>query len=192
MDEIQSNVPTERQIPAVLVPLLKKTIQGLQLSRLPVDFWTIEHGPTILDGFCLLASELKRSDIANEALPHGYAVLASLFSWESACQFDGWGAFGNIDATEFENVLRYFSEIGLIAEAESLHAQMAAYESDPQDLAMLNQVAEQTRHALSNDLDRLEYITQVLCDNAKELLYQPLQDLPSRPNQMGVTNGENI
>lgn len=162
----------EVHLPEKLLPLLEQTVRGLRRTNVPADFWTIDHGPTILEGFSVLASLLLSSNVLEEEVPHGYVVLAYLFNWESECQFDGWDAFKNIGPTEFGRVLKYFSEVGLNAEAESLQVQMATYVRDPDDLEALNMAAGQATHALSGDLDRLEYLTQYLCDHAEELLYE--------------------
>lgn len=162
----------ERGLPAVLAPLLAEVARDLRKPELPPDFWTIAHGPTILDAFQSLAALLMLSDIAENEIPKGYVMLTYLFDWETQCQFDGWGAFANIRKHEFERILGFFSDVGLSAEADSLRTQMDAYLLNPEDIEALNRAAERSRHPLSSDLDRLEYLTQYFCDNADALLYE--------------------
>lgn len=161
----------EDQLPMAVTPLLAKVLRGLGRNA-PLDFWTIDHGPTILNGFCELASLLELSDIDEDKIPYGYILLTRLFNWEAACQFGGWGAFASISDKEFKAVLQCFNETGLSDEAESLQVQMIAYQKNPDDLEALFFSAQQKAHALSGDLDRLEYLTQYFCDHADELLYE--------------------
>ena len=118
-----------------------------------------------------LASLLTLSDLAEQDVPFGYVMLAALFSWEAECQFDGWGAFGNISDQEFQRLCSFYSQVGLEDEAKSLAEQMRSYKNDPEDLNALNLPFSSTEHNLSGDLDRLEYLTQYFCDNADKLLY---------------------
>ncbi|MES2038322.1 MAG: hypothetical protein V4495_10810 [Pseudomonadota bacterium] len=160
----------KNQIPTAVVPFLAKVIKGFGRDA-PLDFWTIEHGPTILDGFFELASLLELSDISESQVPRAYVMLTRLFNWEAACQFGGWGAFANIDDIEFDVLLQYYSEVDLSAEAGSLRVQMLAYKKDPQDYEALYLAAKEKAHSLSGDMDRLEYLTQYFCDHSLELLY---------------------
>jgi hypothetical protein len=159
-------------LPPIVVPLLEKVRAQIPVRNVPLDFWQIESGPRILDGFMVLASELMMSDLSEHEVPHGYVVLAYLFSWEADCQSDGWGAFGNIDPDDFDRVCRYFEEhVDLAPEAISLRHQMSVYEHDPDNFEALAAASDLYRHPLSGDLDRLEYLTQYFCDHAARLLY---------------------
>ena len=158
-------------LPPIISPILDKVRRKIRARDVPLDFWQIESGPKILDGFMDLASQLMMSDIEESRVPHGYILLAHLFSWEADCQFDGWGAFGNIETTEFDRLCRYFEEVDLAQEARSLRHQMSVYKEDPDNAEALVAAAQLYSHALSGDLDRLEYLTQYFCDNANRLLY---------------------
>jgi hypothetical protein len=164
--------PAQRQLPASVVPLLEQVRARMPQRDVPLDFWRIDSGPRILDGFMDLAALLSDSDLEEESVPRGYVLLAHLFAWEAGCQCDGWGAFGNIPARDFDRICLMFTEVGLEAEARALAQQMKAYRADPADAAALAQAAAECRHALSGDLDRLEYLTQYFCDHADELLYR--------------------
>lgn len=155
-------------------PLLRKAVSMFAHKKLPLDFWTIDHGPTILDGFSGLAPVILASGVAEEAIPPGYLQLAVLFDWEAQCQFNGWGAFDNVSADRFAAILAGFTEVGLVAEADSLRRQMEAFQAHPDDLEQWIIAAQEGRHAFSGDLDRLEYLTQYYCDHADRLLYEPL------------------
>lgn len=159
-------------LPDVLTPLLESVVRTTVRGRnVPLDSWQIDSGRQILDGFMALAGLLMQSDLNEAALPRGYAMLARLFRWESDCQFDGWGAFGNIDSADFERLCALYEEVGLPAEAQSLRHQMSVYRFDPDDIDALVRAAQAKRHPLSGDLDRLEHLTQYFCDHAAELLY---------------------
>ena len=159
-------------LPPIVVPLLERVRARIPARNVPLDFWLIESGARILDGFMSLASELVISDLSEHEVPRGYVVLAHLFSWEADCQSDGWGAFGNIDPDDFERVCRYFEEdVDLAPEAKSLRHQMSVYEQDPDNHEALAAAAALYRHPLSGDLDRLEYLTQYFCDHAVQMLY---------------------
>jgi hypothetical protein len=159
-------------LPPIIVPLLEKVRTRIPARDVPLDFWQIESGPKILDGFMSLASELMLSHLSEDEVPPGYVVLSYLFSWEADCQADGWGAFGNISSDDFERVCRYFEEeVDLAPEAKSLRHQMNVYEQDPDNYEALVAAAELHSHPLSGDLDRLEYLTQYFCDHADRLLY---------------------
>lgn len=165
-------VRVPRTLPPIIVPLLEKVRSRIPVRNVPLDFWQIESGPKILDGFMDLASELMRSELDERDVPRGYVVLSYLFSWEADCQADGWSAFGNIGSEEFERVCRYFEEeVDLAAEAKSLRHQMSVYEQDPNNYDALAAAAQLHSHPLSCDLDRLEYLTQYFCDHASRLLY---------------------
>jgi hypothetical protein len=159
-------------LPDALTPLLESVVRTTVRGRaVPLDFWQIDSGPQILDGFMALAPLLMQSDLDEAALPRGYAMLARLFQWEADCQSDGWGAFAHIGSADFERLCTLYDEVGLAAEAHSLRHQMSAYRSDPDDIDSLVRAAQATRHPLSGDLDRLEHLTQYFCDHAAELLY---------------------
>jgi hypothetical protein len=158
--------------PTIVVPLLEEVRTVVLGHGVPQDFWTIDSGPKILDGFMELAALLMASDLRESEVPHGYVLLAYLFKWEADCQSDGWGAFGNISSRDFERIRSFFCEVGLEAEASSLAHQMAVYQADPSNMEALVEACQVTRHALSGDLDRLEYLTQYFCDHANELLYE--------------------
>lgn len=159
-------------LPEKLKPLLRQVVDKWLPPDSPLDFWTIDHGPSIFDGFCELAPRLLVSGLLDESLPRGYSMLAYLFDWEMHCQCNGWGAFGNIDEADFERVCSFYAELGLAAETESLRVQMAAFRLDPNDSAALNRAVENSLHSLSIDLDRMEHLTQYFCDHAPELLYE--------------------
>ena len=159
------------QLPSNLVPLLEQVRRRIPVKNVPLDFWRIESGPRILDGFMDLANLLRLSDLTEEDVPRGYVVLASLFSWEADCQADGWGAFANVDDKKFERLCSFYSQVGLEAEARSLVEQMRVFTVNPNNLEARHQAASSTRHELSGDLDRLEYLTQYFCDHADQLLY---------------------
>lgn len=166
-------------LPPIVLPLIARSKQAIQRPRLPDAFWEIDHGPTILDAFMALALEMNMLPVAERnALPDGYRLLACLFGWEADCQFDGWGAFGNIGESRFNAVCEAYRFVGLVAEAESLQVQMTAYRLNPGNAEALQAAIDSTRHALSGDLDRLEYLTQYLCDHAQQLLYLP-EDVPA-------------
>lgn len=158
-------------LPGLIIPLLDKVRRKIPARDVPLDFWQIDSGPKILDGFMDLASLLTLSELEEHQIPHGYVLLTHLFSWEADCQSDGWGAFGNIGIADFERVCRYFEEVNLAQEAESLRHQMSVYQQEPDNLEALMASARQHAHALSGDLDRLEYLTQYFCDHADRLLY---------------------
>ena len=159
------------QLPSNVVPLLEQVRRRIPVRNVPLDFWQIESGPRILDGFMDLASVLTLSDLREEDVPHGYVVLACLFSWEADCQADGWGAFANVGEEEFERICSFYSEVGLEAEAKSLVEQMRVFKAEPNNSEALDRAVSSTRHELSGDLDRLEYLTQYFCDHADQLLY---------------------
>ena len=160
------------QIPEEVLPLLKAVTRKVSRRQIPPDFWQIDHGPTILEAFSELASELALSELDERSLPEGYSLVACLFEWEAQCQFDGWSAFDNVSEEAFEKVLRSFERIGLSAEAKSLEAQRAAYLANPDDHEAIHSVLASHRHELSGDLDRLEHMTQYFCDHAAVLLYR--------------------
>ena len=159
------------KLPKNILPLLEQVRANIPLRDVPLDFWQIDSGPHILDGFMELASALQLSDLEEEDVPHGYVVLTTLFSWEAECQFDGWTAFDNVADDEFERICEFFKEVGLPAEAISLTEQMRVYCADPDDAEALYEICSSTEHSLSRDLDRLEYLTQYFCDHADSLLY---------------------
>ncbi|HEY0064239.1 MAG TPA: hypothetical protein VGC21_19135 [Telluria sp.] len=161
----------DKQIPPAMVPLLQKAASVFPHKKLPLAFWTSNHGPTILDGFSALAPLVLDADVPQDAIPHGYRMLACLFDWEAQCQFNGWGAFENVSEDDFSAILAGFTEVGLVAEADSLRAQMDAFRAHPDDLEQWLIAAQEGRHAFSGDLDRLEYLTQYFCDHADRLLY---------------------
>ena len=158
-------------LPSAVLPLLETVRNRIPAKNVPLDFWQIDSGPKILAGFMELAPLLLSSEIDEREVPRGYVLLAYVFDWESNCQFDGWGAFGNIGDAEFERVCQCFEELGLPAEAKSLRHQMQFYKVTPDDDEALVRATELYRHDLSGNLDRLEYLTQYLCDHADELLY---------------------
>jgi|CXWL01.1.fsa_nt_gi hypothetical protein len=157
-------------IPTAVMPLLEQVRRTLPGRDVPLAFWQLDSGKAILDGFMDLAGRLKKSDIDLELLPKGYEIVALLFSWESECRSEGWGAFENTSEGDFERVCCLFGEVGLERESLSLRAQMISYQADPADIEALVSVGERMRHEYSDDLDRLEYLTQYLCDNADSLL----------------------
>jgi hypothetical protein len=159
-------------LPAKVVLLLEKVRARIPQKDVPLDFWRIESGPKILDGFMEFAALLIESDLDEDDVPYGYVQLAYLFKWEADCQFDGWGAFGDTSPRDFERVCSIFAEVGLESEALSLAHQMKVYLADSKDNDALSQAAEEFEHELSGDLDRLEYLTQYFCDHADELLYE--------------------
>jgi hypothetical protein len=161
------------RIPPAILPLLAKAAGVFPHKKLPPDFWRSEHGPTILDGFSALAPLILTAEVPASAIPAGYWMLARLFDWEAQCQFNGWGAFENVSGAEFAAILQDFTAVGLVAEADSLRRQMDAFHAHPDDLEPMLQAAEDSRHAFSGDLDRLEYLTQYFCDHADALLYLP-------------------
>lgn len=163
-----------KQLPAAMAPLLRKAVSVFAHKKLPLDFWRVDHGPTILDGFSALAPVILNAGLPDEAIPPGYLQLAILFDWEAQCQFNGWGAFDNIDDARFAAILAGFEEVGLAAEADSLRRQMDAFHAHPDDLEQWLMAAQEGRHAFSGDMDRLEYLTQYYCDHADRLLYEPL------------------
>ncbi|SHG64324.1 hypothetical protein [Massilia sp. CF038] len=160
-----------KQIPPAMVPLLQKAASVFPHKKLPLTFWTIDHGPTILDTFSALAPLILRAGLPVADIPHGYLLLAYLFDWEAQCQFNGWGAFENVSDEQFAAIVAGFTEVGLVAEADSLRTQMAAFRAYPDDLEHWFTAAQEGQHAFSGDLDRLEYLTQYFCDHADELLY---------------------
>ena len=159
-------------VPSAIQPILERVRAGIPGRGVPLDFWQIDDGPSILDGFMELAAQLMSSDVREEDLPRGYIVLAYLFNWEAQCQSDGWGAFGNVSEGEFERILSFYREVGLDEEADSLVAQRSAYLKDPGDTVALQAAVDESEHELSGDLDRLEFLTQYFCDNAAVLFYE--------------------
>ena len=157
-------------IPTEVMPVLEQVRETLPGKSVPLAFWQVDSGKIILDGFMDLAARLKMADIEIEALPRGYKIVAVLFGWESECQSEGWGAFENTSEDEFEELCQLYAEVGLEQEAVSLREQMSSFEADPEDIEALVAAAERTRHEYSGDLDRLEHVTQYLCDNAAILL----------------------
>lgn len=161
-----------RQLPANVIPFLEQVRAGIPQRDVPLDFWRIDSGPKILDGFMNLAALLVESDLDEEEVPRGYVLLAYLFKWEADCQADGWGAFAHASGQDFERICSLFAEVGLEAEALSLAHQMKAYLAGPNDAEALHRASAEFAHALSGDLDRLEYLTQYFCDHADDLLYE--------------------
>jgi hypothetical protein len=159
-------------LPLIVQPLLEKVRARIPARNVPLDFWQIDSGPLILDGFMDLASLLMLSDLREEDVPRGYLMLSYLFDWEAQCQSDGWSAFGHKSLTEFERICGFYGEVGLADEAASLWAQMAAFRRNPDDHSGMEEVASSKSHELSGDLDRVEYLTQYFCDHAEELLYE--------------------
>lgn len=153
-------------------PLLEQVRARIPARNVPLDFWQIDAGPLILDGFMDLARVLMLCDLREEEVPKGYAMLAYLFDWEAQCQSDGWGAFGNTPLPVFARICHFYRAVGLVDEATSLMAQMAAFQNDPEDREGMQEALASTRHELSGDLDRMEYLTQYFCDHATELLYE--------------------
>jgi len=162
-----------RRLPPAMEPLLRKAVSVFAHKKLPLDFWRIDDGPTILDGFSALAPMILGAGLPDEAIPSGYLQLAVLFDWEAQCQFNGWGAFENVDAARFAAILAGFKEVGLVAEADSLRRQMDAFQAHPDDPEQWFMAAQEGQHAFSGELDRLEYLTQYYCDHAERLLYEP-------------------
>lgn len=162
-----------KQIPPAMLPLLRRAAMVFPHKKLPPDFWRNDHGPTILDGFSALAPLILGAGLPDAAIPPGYRMLALLFDWESQCQFNGWGAFENVNDAEFAAILQGYASVGLVAEATSLRKQMDAFLAHPDDLEPMLLAAEAHRHAFSGELDRLEYLTQYFCDHADALLYEP-------------------
>lgn len=160
------------KLPPEVMPILEKVRAGIPRANVPYDFWQIDHGPSILDGFMEMASQLMASDLREETLPRGYVLASYLFDWEAQCQSDGWGAFGNVSDQHFARILSFYREVGLGEEAASLLAQRAAYRANPSDAAALQTAVNSTQHEYSGDLDRLEFLTQYLCDNAEPLFYE--------------------
>lgn len=157
-------------IPAEVVSILKRVGDELPVRNVPLAFWQLDQGKLILDGFMSLASHLRIDEVDLSRLPLGYEIVEVLFGWESDCQFDGWGAFANVGEEEFERICKLFETVGIPDEANSLRSEMEAYLLDSDNMEALNRVADEHRHSLSVDLDRLEFLTQYLCDNAEELL----------------------
>lgn len=158
-------------LPSILLPHLEALRSRIPARNVPLDFWQIDSGPKILNGFMDLASVLMQSDIDEREVPKGYVMLAYVFDWEASCQSDGWGAFRNIGPDQFERVCEYFEQLELPAEARSLRHQMEIYRRSPDDHEALVQASDRFAHPLSGDLDRLEYLTQYFCDHADALLY---------------------
>lgn len=159
------------RLPSRMVPYLEDVRARVVGRGAPLDFWQIDSGPKILEGFMELACVLPSSETKGGDVPRGYRLLQRLFEWEAACQADGWGAFGNIGDEEFVEVCDFYREVGLSDESKSLETEMAAYREDPGDMDALQEAADETSHELSEDLDRLEWLTQYFCDHADRLLY---------------------
>jgi hypothetical protein len=162
-----------RDIPDELVPILE-TVQSHFFSKdTPLDFWRIDDGPSILDGFMDLATQLQLAIFAGHAAekwPAGYIMLMVLFNWEAAAQADGWSQYFESSDDEIDGVCMLFSHIGLPDEAESIRRARAAADSDS-DTDVADAYSAQI-HEYSVDLDRLEYLAQWFCDGADELLYR--------------------
>jgi hypothetical protein len=163
-----------RNLPDEVVPILE-TVQSRFFSKdTPLDFWIIDHGPSILDGFMDLATQLQLAIFAGhsaEKWPGGYIMLMVLFNWEAAAQSDGWSQYFESSDGEIDGVCMLFSHVGLPDEAKSIRRAWAAADSDSDSTVVADAYGAHL-HEYSVDLDRLEYLSQWFCDAADELLYR--------------------
>ena len=167
------------RLPAALVPLLEQVRRANARHGAPLEFWRMEHGPAIFDGFAALADLLMQSELTEDEVPRGYVMLAHLFQWEVNFNVNGWGALDNISEIDFETLCGYFGEVGLAGQARSLGLRMAAYRRNPEDMGALIRAGADVPGDIPGDIERAEYLTQYFCDHADELLYeQEPEDAP--------------
>ena len=163
-----------KNLPAELIPILE-TVQSRIFSKdTPLDFWRIDHGPSILNGFMDLAAHLQLAILdghSAEKWPAGYLMLMVLFNWEAAAQADGWSQYFDSSDRQIDSVCRLFIHVGLHDEAASIRRAREAADCDS-DTAVVASAYGAHLHKYSVDLDRLEYLTQWFCDGADELLYR--------------------
>jgi len=164
----------ERNLPNELIPILE-TVQSRFFSNdTPLDFWEIDHGPSILNGFMDLAAHLQLAIFEGhspEKWPVGYMMLMVLFNWEADAQADGWSQYFESSDAEIDGVCMLFKHVGLPDEAESVRRAYEAADCESDTDVVADAYGAQA-HEYSVDLDRLEYLTQWFCDGADELLYR--------------------
>lgn len=156
--------------PEEVVPILEAVQNRLFSKETPLDFWKIDHGPSILNGFMDLAAELQLAifdGFSPEGLPAGYVMLMTLFNWEASGQADGWSQYFESSDSEIESICALYELVGLPDEAESIRRARAAADSGSDTSVMADAYGAQL-----GDLDRLEYLTQWFCDNSEQLLYR--------------------
>lgn len=157
-------------LPEEVVPILETVQSRLFSEETPLDFWQIDHGPSILNGFMELAAQLQLAlieDFPAETLPAGYVMLMALFNWEASAQSDGWSQYFESSDSQFERIRQLYEIVGLPDEAESIRRARAAAASGADHSGVSDAYGSQL-----GDLDRLEYLTQWFCDNSEQLLYR--------------------
>lgn len=160
-------------LPVSVVPVLESVVRSPVVAKgMPLEIWRSQDHHAWVDAFMELGSALFDSDIAEDGLPGGYALVAHLFDWEAQCQFSGWHALAN-RASTIDRVIASFDAVGLPGEAAALRRALSAWHSSDGDVDATSAAYAQERHAYSVDLDRLEYLAGYFIDNADRLFYVP-------------------
>ncbi len=157
-------------LPEEVVPLLETVHSRLFPKDTPLDFWQIDHGPSILNGFMELAAQIQLALIdgdPGEAIPAGYLMLMALFSWEASAQADGWSQYFESSEGQIKRICQLYEIVGLPDEAEAIRRARAAVDNGAGHLEVAGAYGSQL-----GDLDRLEYLTEWFCDNSEQLLYR--------------------
>ena len=158
-------------LPANVIPILEATVKSPVLPRgLPLEIWRADDHRVWVNAFMELGIALFNSEIPEDDLPPGYALVAHLFDWEAQCQSESWQAFSN-RASTINSVIDAYNVVGLPQEAEALRYARAAWNASSGDFGAASAAYGTVTHQHSVDLDRLEYLVCHFVDNADSLFY---------------------
>ncbi|XAH22530.1 hypothetical protein AAFF27_21365 [Xylophilus sp. GW821-FHT01B05] len=164
-------MPNSEHLPANVVPILEATSKSpLVAAGTPLELWRAANHRTWVASFTELGIALFNSDLDESTLPHGYALVAYLFDWETQCQFDGWDALDNRSNT-LHRVIAGYEEVGLSGEARALARAFSAWNESGGDHTATSEAYDEVSHEYTVDLDRLDFLACYFVDHADRLFY---------------------
>ncbi|WP_347986037.1 hypothetical protein [Methylomonas sp. AM2-LC] len=159
------------QLPTQVIPILEAVSKSpVAPKNTPIEIWKANNHSNCIDLFMELGIALFNSDIAEEGLPKGYILVAYLFDWEAQCQFSGWYAFGNREAT-IQRVIDSYKAVGLRCEADALERGYDAWLSTDGDVDAVTTAYNDLPNEYTVDIDRMEFLVSYFVDNANSLFY---------------------
>lgn len=139
-----------------------------------VPFWYSDSEGVAEEGMYLLACEL---DLPNtfellSALPPGYRMVFSIFSWEQSRAGEGFSTgIENSGAEIVAAAAVAYSELCMTEEASALGRVLVQHAVTPGDYAALQAAYESAPSPYTEDWDRIPHLVRTLCAQADRLFY---------------------